>query len=348
MSNKPTSFLCAALCFALLGAAPRAEAMLPEGPSCGKRADVGSAGLPVAKSAKGRGVTYDGMPFRNIEMEPYRFGPDGRYDTMRYEFRGGFDAQNASYVVACLHGLNAALSHAGALLNLMQMLGRRGEHIPAENLLSQVKGRVEGLYVEGIDLPGCGNNADPSVFDSLDATIDFYIAYLRDLRRRSNGQPLLVVVRSYSLGFALEALRRSPGLFDGIIGGGGVLPTHAGMDALHAFEISEFDGGKRAANEEVRRRTNVLYPQLGWMKEPDPFHGLETLLLWGEFDQYQTPASRAEYALLPVGRPHVRLVTVAGGEHGVLGPIKDRPDSTVRVAQEINDLIRRVGARVPR
>jgi dienelactone hydrolase len=282
--------------------------------------------------------------FRNFTLKSLSFGRTTKYQTTLYHPLKIKPIQQSTAVVALLHGMNANISQAGSMFNAMQALTRSERSIlPGSplDLARQQSARVPDVYAEAIDLPGCGNNCDPSPLSSFERIIDFYREYLLDLKARSDGKPLVALGFCYSAGFLIEVNRRNPGLIDGLILMGVIDPEPTAFNYSVQVESKMYQSGTLIRNPAVQPLADEVYAQSPWVSSENPTGSTPALYLIGEKDPFQSPGAMARFQSWSKKNPsRVRLQIVPGGGHGVLGPIDGHPESFPGVLAGLNELIR--------
>ncbi len=281
--------------------------------------------------------------FRHFGMKPYAFGANGKFKTVRYFAKRAPAPADATAVVALFHGMNADVSQAGSMFNVMNALTRPDAYIEKGSpmdLVRQRVGRIQKIYAEAIDQPGCGNNTDlePLTYEGI---IEMYVAYLRDLRARAPGKPLIAVGYCYSAGFLIEVNRRYPRLIDGLFLTGLIVPDRKkGFDFAAARETEMYASGSLVENPAVRARADAAYVQMNWSARKYPNGSTPTRLLVGENDPFQSREALKWFENWAERSSNVTYRRVAGAGHGVLGPVEGFPESYVSVLLDLNELIR--------
>ena len=274
-------------------------------------------------------ITPNGSHFRNFLMKTFKFGENDQYESVIYYPTQAPSPEKASAVVAFFHGMNASISHSGSMLNAMKSLSK----------IKNTEGH-ESIYREAIDLPGCGNNADICPLNTYEGIIDFYTQYLKKLRQRSLGKPLIAEGFCYSAGFLIEVNRRNPGLIDGLILTGLIIPDSKIMEFSIRLESKMYESGVLSKNPAVLTRADRAYAQLGWAHQEQPTNKTPTLLMIGQNDPFQSDEAKHEFLKMAENNPNsLKLIQVPHAGHGVLAPLKEHPESYILVMSEINQLI---------
>jgi pimeloyl-ACP methyl ester carboxylesterase len=210
--------------------------------------------------------------------------------------------------------------------------------------MRKITPRVQNIYAEALDLPGCGNNSDINPLNSYEEMIDFYTQYVKDLRARAPNRPFVAIGFCYSSGFLIEVSRRNPGLIDGLILTGLIVPERElGLQFAIGVESKMYEIGTLIKNPAVQTRADAAYGSLPWARADQPTGTTPTLMLVGENDPFQSGDARAVFRGWARKNPaHLKYLEVRGGGHGVLGPIEGHPKSFVTVLSEVNQLIRRI------
>lgn len=270
------------------------------------------------------GIRVGDSNFRHFRAKSLVFGEFSTTQYLPVESR--VRIENAPVVIASFHGLNATVSHAGSGLALIN------------DFVSNY-----GFYAETIDQPGCGNNSEFSVLNSLETILDFYTSYLEDLKKRAVGKPLVVTGFCYSSGFLVEVNKRNPGLIDGMVLSGLVIPdSEIGLDFSIAVESRMYADGLIKENPAVRVRADRIYANLKWTHDDNPFGSTKTLILIGEDDPFMSEGARLLFGKWATSSKLIRYMEIEGAGHGVLGPIKNSPQSTELVRQNVVALIKEI------
>ncbi len=300
----------------------------------------------VTATANGKTlVTPAGGRFRNFSMRDYSFGKDGKYQTKLYFPLRGATPENATAVVGLLHGMNAESSQAGSMFNGMNALTKLDKNIEKGSPLDEARKRgkrVDHVYAEAIDQPGCGNNCDLKTL-TYEGLLDFYAEYFRDLRQRAPGKPVIAVGFCYSAGFLLEVNRRNPGLIDGLVLTGLIVPDpKIGFDFAAGVETRMYQDGTLIENPAVHSLADKAYLALPWSNVAHPNGNTPTLLLIGKNDPFQSPEAIQWFSQW-AQRSGENLVFrhIEGAGHGVLGPVEGFPESFISVLADMNQLIGR-------
>jgi dienelactone hydrolase len=294
----------------------------------------------------------NGSYFRNFSMKKVKFGENAEYETTVYYPTKAASPETASVLMPLFHGMNAEISHGGSMLNMEQALVRSGKSINVGNDLDEAQKifpRTEHVYSEAPDLPGCGNNTDVTPFDHYETTIDFYTQYLKQLRAKAPGKPLIAVGYCYSSGFLIEVARRNPELIDGLVLTALIAPgREMGLDFSIAVETKMYESGLLARNPGVQVRADQVYSELPWTNEPTITRKTPTLLMIGEKDPFQSESAKGWFSKLAKNNPeHLKYVVVPGAGHGVLGPVDNSPNSFITVLSEVNRFVAKVLKKSP-
>jgi|GEM_PF-4375748 len=312
------------------------------------RALISIRTLKVVPSTKGTAlITPAGSHFRHFAMKPHSFGEQKKYSTTVYYSTKSVAPEKASVVVGLFHGMNAEISHGGSMFNMMQALTKAEKNIEpgsALDLMRKKTPRVQDIYAEAPDLPGCGNNSDISPLDSYEGIIDFYTQYIKDLRARAPNRPFVALGFCYSSGFLIEVSRRNPGLIDGLILTGLIAPErNLGLDFAIGVESEMYRSGTLIKNPAVQTRADPAYGSLPWGNLDQPTGTTPTLLLIGQKDPFQSESAKSLFQNWAKNNPsNLKYLEVTGGGHGVLGPIEGHPNGFVSVLTEVNQLLKRV------
>lgn len=304
--------------------------------------------LKVIPATKGTAlVTPAGSRFRHFAMRPHSFGENGKYSTTVYYSTKSVAPGKASVVVGLFHGMNAEISHGGSMFNMMQALTKAEKNIEPGSALDQMRKktpRVQDIYAEAPDLPGCGNNSDITPLDTYEGIIDYYTQYVKDLRARAPNRPFVAVGFCYSSGFLIEVSRRNPGLIDGLILTGLIVPERElGLEFAIGVESEMYRSGSLAKNPAVQTRADPAYGNLPWGNQDQPTGTTPTLLLIGQKDPFQSESAKSVFQAWAKKNPsNLKYLEVKGGGHGVLGPIEGHPNGFVTVLTEVNRMLKRV------
>jgi pimeloyl-ACP methyl ester carboxylesterase len=234
----------------------------------------------------------------------------------------------------------------------MNALTKLDKNIEKDSPLDEARKRtkrVDNVYAEAIDQPGCGNNCDlkPLTYEGM---LDFYAEYLRDLRRRAPGKPVIAVGFCYSAGFLMEVNRRNPGLIDGLVLTGLVVPdAKIGFDFAAGVESRKYKDGSLIENPAVHTLADKAYFQLPWSQDEKPTDNTPTLLLIGKKDPFQSPEAITWFSDWSKRSPNsVVFRHLENAGHGVLGPVEGFPESFISVLVDMNDLISRTVNKSPK
>ena len=221
------------------------------------------------------------------------------------------------------HGYGSNMSQGGSFLpasdiftrptngfyrDLAQTLLRNKNKLPA-----QVKSEV-------IDLVNSGNGpmADQNNFADLKDFVFRMANYLRSVKDQEK-LPLVIISRSASAGLLMSLVKEYPTLVDGIILIG---PTHADLSvgynsSMAAFLFKIFKG-EMIGNFSAITWIDRIYKQMTWQNDPDPFHGIPSLVLVGSEDVEVSSEARQWFQEMANKYHNVRFNLMPGSDHDVL------------------------------
>lgn len=248
-------------------------------------------------------------------------------ETVRYYQRPEKAVQNPQVQVLLLHGFGADYSRGLSMAMTIRMLsesavGSKSDTVKAlrgdENYIP--------IHAEAIDLPGVGGGPQIDKLDSLNVTVDWLAAYIRQMKARQPGIPVYVLARSGSPFLVTEVARRYPDHIKGIIPLSALRPGDP--DALsnsYAALLDEAANPQKPfeVNKPVMDRVIKLLGQVSWT--PEYFAGIKALFLTGSADRQVTQAEREFYLYLSSYSPNILFYNVVGAEHNALDSTNNAP-----------------------
>ncbi|MBP5297333.1 MAG: hypothetical protein J6Y94_08405 [Bacteriovoracaceae bacterium] len=268
-----------------------------------------------------------------------------------YQSRQGLFPPGTEVFLVLWHGAGGSISHAGSVLPLMRSLmnpkvSNYKKTMAAINETGTGRFAPAKISAEAFDFPFCGNHCD--TFSPYQADLAQTLAHLADYFKTRRAQaiealghdiPIVVLARSAAAGVLTALSQAYPELINGHILVG---PTAPGMgdddlgyqDSLNHL-IEEIRDGQSKPNYPSIIYMDSLYQQMtAWKKSPDPFRGINTLVLVGE-DDLETPGTATQDGkLIPTQTrawllekaaqhlPHLYFYLIPHGRHDVFSRYK--------------------------
>ena len=258
---------------------------------------------------------YNGNNFPGIRIVE---DPDGWYS---YESTNR--PANPVAEVVLWPGYGSNISHAGSFLLPSDIFTRASNSLYQELALLMIKNKgvlPAEIYTKVMDLvnSGKGPRSDENNFATLEDFAKRMADHLRTVKDRTQ-LPLVIIARSASAGLLLSVVQKYPDLVDGIILIG---PTHADLDIGYKSSMAAFlfklHKREMVGNFPAITWIDKMYHQMTWQNDPDPFHGIPTLVLVGSVDTEVSPEARQWFQEMAKKYRNVRFHIMPNSDHDVL------------------------------
>lgn len=283
------------------------------------RADV-TSDSPGARAQNA--LVESGPVHRGQNFSGLRTTWSEKLNTSLHRSAKGVLPPEADIVMPLFHGMGPATSHAGSMLATLNVLTASKKKSGRSESLKALRSLPHYRLVggEAIDLPGAFGRAIPSELDSLSGLCNWVADWLKSLREACH-VPLVPIARSASAMILLRVNEIYPDLLRGLV----LLSPMVPFDSAHsnADLLDRVVNSQCSLNQTAYDYMNRLTKEADWDRQPDPFHGLSTLILTGGRDTQVSDRVREKCGDWANALPHVEFINLWDAGHDVFN-LRDR------------------------